>query len=317
MPTDKTPAAYGGRGFAPREHSLREEIGSIWSACGQHCEYSPLAAVLMHRPGGELARSVNPDAVLMLEQLDPDLAARQHTALAETYRRAGVNVYSVVPDGFSRSRPPPNLMFVADLFFMTPEGAILARPASLVRAGEERHIAWRLADLGVPILMSVHGKGTFEGADAAWLDEKSVLLARGRRTNHEGAEQVAAILTGIGVTTILVDLPEDGMHLMGQLRFLDKRTVVSWPGRNSSQTLRTLGEHGYSVLEMPDTEELRHGMALNFVCLSPRRVVMPAGNPASQAFLEKRGVECLPVEVEEITKAAGAIGCLTGVLQRR
>jgi len=273
--------------------------------------------VLMHRPGGELARSRNPEAVLMLEPLDPDLAARQHAALAETYRRAGVIVYSAVPDGFSRSRPSPNLMFVADLLFMTPEGAILARPASLVRAGEERHIARRLADLGVPILMSVHGRGTFEGADAAWLDEKSVLLARGRRTNREGAEQVAAILTGIGVTTIQVDLPDDGMHLMGQLRFLDKRTVVSWPGRNSLKTLQALGEHGYSVLEMPDAGELRHGMALNFVCLGPRRIVMPTGNPASQVFLEKRGVECLTVEVGEITKAAGAIGCLTGVLQRR
>ena len=28
------------------------------------------------------------------------------------------------------------IVFMADLFFMTPEGAILARPASEVRAGE-------------------------------------------------------------------------------------------------------------------------------------------------------------------------------------
>jgi arginine deiminase len=316
MPADKTPAAYGGRGFAPRERSLGEEIGSIWSACGQHCEYSPLEAVLMHGPGGELARSKNPDAVLMLEPLNPDLAVRQHAALAETYRRAGVNVYSVVPDGISRSRPPPNQMFVADLMFMTPQGAILARPASSVRAGEERIVAQRLADLGIPILMSVHGKGTFEGADAAWLDEKTVLLARGRRTNRVGAEQVAAIMGSLGVTTIQVDLPEAGMHLMGQLRFLDSRTAVCWPGRNSSEILRALGEHGYSVLEMPNSEELSVGMALNFVCLGPGRIVMPAGNPVSQAFLEKRGVECLTVAVDEIIKAAGAIACLTGVLLR-
>jgi len=44
------------------------------------------------------------------------------------------------------------LMFVSDLMFMTPEGAVLARPASTVRAGEERWVARRLAELGVPIL---------------------------------------------------------------------------------------------------------------------------------------------------------------------
>jgi len=133
---------------------------------------------------------------------------------------------------------------------------------------------------------------------------------------REGAEQVAAILTGIGVTTIQVDLPDDGMHLMGQLRFLDKRTVVSWPGRNSLKTLQALGEHGYSVLEMPDAGELRHGMALNFVCLGPRRIVMPTGNPASQVFLEKRGVECLTVEVGEITKADRGAAAALKVFRR-
>ena len=48
-------------------------------------------------------------------------------------------------------------MFVADLMFMTPEGAILGRPASTVRAGEERLVARRLAELGVPILRVVRG----------------------------------------------------------------------------------------------------------------------------------------------------------------
>ena len=45
----------------------------------------------------------------------------------------------------------PNLMFVADLMFMTPEGAILGRPASTVRTGEERFVARRLAELGIAI----------------------------------------------------------------------------------------------------------------------------------------------------------------------
>ena len=38
-------------------------------------------------------------------------------------------------------------------------------------------VARRLADLGIPILRTIRGSGTFEGADAAWLDPHTLLLA--------------------------------------------------------------------------------------------------------------------------------------------
>ena len=53
----------------------------------------------------------------------------------------------------------------------------------------------------------VRGQGTFEGADAMWLDATTVLVGLGLRTNAEGAAQVAATLGEMGVETIVVDLP--------------------------------------------------------------------------------------------------------------
>ncbi len=44
-------AAYGGAGWLPRTASLRQEIGGVWGACGVATEWSPLKAVLLHRPG--------------------------------------------------------------------------------------------------------------------------------------------------------------------------------------------------------------------------------------------------------------------------
>jgi arginine deiminase len=58
------------------------------------------------------------------------------------------------------------------------------------------------------------------------------------------------------------------------------------------------------------------GAALNFVTLAPGRIVMPAGNPVTQGFFEDAGVACVTVEVDELAKAAGAIGCSTGILRR-
>lgn len=307
-----TTAAYGGQGWSPRTASLRQEMGSIWAACGVMNEWTPLQVVLLHRPGRELEASENPNAVQMLAPLNIQHAQSQHDALAHAFRQAGVTVHYVQPSHI----PPPNLMFVADLLFTTPEGVILGRPASTVRAGEERLIAQRLAQLGVPILRSMRGTGTFEGADAAWLDPKTVLVAIGLRTNNEGATQVASVLQEMGVKTIMVELPPGTMHLMGQLRFADRDLAIGWENRLSDSTIRALEAHGYHLALLPNEAEAIRGMALNFVTLGPRRILMPAGNPISQAFYEGLGITCHTVRVDELIKAAGGIGCLTGILQR-
>ena len=305
-------AAYGGAGWSPRTAPLRQEIGQVWNPCGVDSEWSPLQAVLLHRPGAELEELADPDHAQMLALVDASRARRQHDALAHTYRDTGVAVQYVEPD----ETPPPNQMFVADLMFMTPEGTIVGRPASTVRAGEERFVARRLAALGIPILRSVRGTGTFEGADAAWIDPQTVLLATGLRTNAEGARQVGNLLEEMGVEVVQVGLPYGAMHLMGQLRFADHDLAIGWPGRVPYGAVETLRGRGYEVLFLPSEEEAVRGFALNFVTLAPRRILMAAGNPITQAFYEKAGITCHTVEVDELLKAAGGIGCLTGILQR-
>jgi len=307
----ETPA-YGGTGWSPRGDSHRAEIGRIWSACGVATEWHPLRAVLLHRPGAEIEGLAEPLAVQMLAPPDPARARAQHDRLAAALRTAGVAVRLVEPTGAA----PPNLMFVADLLFMTPEGAILGRPASTVRAGEERLVARRLAELGVPILRAIRGGGTFEGADAMWLDPGTVLLATGRRTNAAGAAQVASMLAELGVAVIRTPLPPRSMHLMGLLRIVDRDLAFGWPGAVPPAAAAALRARGVALLEPPPGPELDDGRALNFVTLGPRRILMPDGNPVTRTFLERAGIECLTTEVTELAKAAGAIGCLTGILER-
>jgi N-dimethylarginine dimethylaminohydrolase len=309
---DRLPAAYGGPGWSPRVASLRQEIGRLWTTCGVNSEWTPLKAVLLHRPGSELAAATEPDRVQMLGALDVERAQKQHDALAQAYRDAGVAVHDVA----AAQTPPPNLIFVADLMWMTPEGAIVGRPASTVRAGEERFVAQALADLGVPILSSVRGTGTFEGADAAWLTPDTALLATGLRTNDEGAAQVAGLLREMGVRVVQVGLPYGAMHLMGQLRFADRDLAIAWPGRVPYAAVEALRAHGCTVCFTPAKEEARCGMALNFVTLGPRQILIAAGNPLTEAFYRQMGISCRIVEVDELAKAAGGIGCLTGILER-
>lgn len=306
-------AAHGGAGWSPRMMSLRQEIGDIWAECGVVNEWSPLEAVLMHRPGPEIEAITDANAAQMLAIPELALATQQHDGLVKNYHDAGVTVSYVEPCDV----PPPNQMFVADLFFMTPEGAILARPASTLRAGEERFVAERLAKLGVPILRCVRGKGVFEGADAMWISPDTVILGTGLRTNDEGATQVSSLLHEMDVEVVRVVLPPEAMHLMGTLRIVDRDLAICWQTRFPSEAVEALQEHGYIVFYIPDEEEAIRGMALNFVTLGPYRILMPANNPKTQSFYEDVGIKCVTVEVNELHKAAGGIGCLTGILKRK
>ena len=302
-------SAYGGPGWSPRTDPLNAELGSVWKECGINSEYAPLKTILLHRPGNELIASNDPKKVQMLEKIDLAKAQDQHDALAETYQNAGVDVDPEPPAS-------PNQMFLADLLFSTPEGIIMARPASTVRAGEERWAARRVADLGIPIIRSVGGTGTFEGADAMWIRPDIAIVGRGLRTNEEGQRQVTKVLENMGATVANVDMPVGTMHLMGMLRFLDKDLAIGWPLRLVYAGADALASSGYEIVYLPDSEEALAHSGFNFVTISPREIVMPAGNPNLQLFLENLHIKCHTVDVSELCKAAGAIGCLTGVLHR-
>jgi len=305
-------SAYGGENWTPRTAGHDEEIGTIWSNCGINSEWKTLKSVLIHSPGPELSSFPDPDSVQMLELPNWEKAAHQHNSLSQAYRKLGVSTYYVDPIDV----PPPNLIFCADLFFMTPEGAILARPASTIRAGEERWISRRLADLGIPILRTLQRDAVFEGADALWIDDKTVLIGRGLRTNHTAILQIMNVLNEMGIKVIPVDLPVGTMHLMGILRFLNGDLALAWPYRLSWKAMEILRNRGVQTLFIPDEIEATSNGALNFVTLGPAQVMMAAGNPITQSFLESHGISCHTVDVGELQKAAGSIGCMTGVIER-
>ncbi len=177
-------------------------------------------------------------------------------------------------------------------------------------------VARRIAEIGMPILRTLGGRATFEGADAMWLDARTVVIGRGLRTNSEGIAQVSSVLGEMGVTTLAVDMPFGTMHLMGMLRFADRDLAIAWPRRTPLAAVEALRARGSRVIFLPDETEAERNRALNFVTLGPRRILMAAGNPATQRFYENHGITCTTAPADELAKAAGAIGCLTGVLWR-
>jgi N-dimethylarginine dimethylaminohydrolase len=307
-------SSYGGPNWRSRSatHDAEVRAGRIWRACGVNSEVAPIREVLLAWPGQELCFDGPPDEQLMLRRVDLPTIRRQATAIAELYRSCGVVVHLHT----APSEPPPNFIFARDLFFMTPEGAVLGRMASQQRGGEERFAALALASLGVPILMSPRTDALFEGADALWLDSRTVLVGVGNRTNAAGLSQVSALLQTMGVTTLSVELSHEVQHLLGALALLDVDLAAVRRGPEAAQLLRLLEPRGYRCIVFESDDEMNARRGMNFVTLAPRRVAMPSGCPRLRARLEQAGVACSELDVSEYISAGGGLGCLTAILSR-
>lgn len=310
-------AAYQGRGWRPR---LKDGAG-LWAGFAVNSEWAPLKAVVLYTPGGELRKIRNPLAVQHLAPVALPMLKRQMRNLAATYRRLGVRVVEISPQNLPQDlrKVPPNLMFARDLFFNTREGAIVSRMASEVRAGEEKFAAAALSRNGVMIRGTVTGQGVFEGsADAFWLTPKLVLVGTGSRTNRSGFLQLKSFLAPLGVKCVAVKMPKGIQHLLGMLQIVDRRIAVVRAAKAPAELLRLLKRLNFKTVLIKESDEVRHKLGFNFVVLGPRKIIMPAGCPDLRSQLKRAGIRvAAEVEISQMARAAGGLGCVTGILSRR
>lgn len=319
-------SAYQGPTWRPRTLSSRDEIRqhAYWSARSSDSEYRTLREVLLAPPDPNLPAPADPDAVQHVAPVDFTLLHRQMLDLAECYRGLGVDVQLLDPpdpaapcDCCQPDPPPYNLMFARDLFFMTPQGAVISRMASTVRAGEERHAARKLAELHTPILRTIGGTATLEGADVLWAAPDLALVGTGNRTDAAGLRQATATLAELGVRTVEIRLPRAVQHLLGLVQIVDRDLAVIRGDLACAQTKDLLRGAGLDLAEIPQSPEVAYRQAMNFVTVAPRTIVMAAGNPGTRTALSAAGLHiAAEADISELLKAAGGIGCATAVLRR-
>jgi N-dimethylarginine dimethylaminohydrolase len=316
-------SAYQGRGWKPRLESLRQEIASksgIWSPFSVNSEWSELQVVALYRPRSELNAIKRPQAVQHLRPLTIPRLYREYRGLLNLYRQLSIQVIELDPSLLPKTLrlAPPNLMFVRDLFFNTMEGCIVGRMASRVRAGEEKFAAASLASQGIPIRATVGGRGLFEGADALWLDQRTVLCGVGNRTNRQGYGQFKAILQSQGVRCLPVALPNGVQHLLGILQIVDGDLAVARPEKASKSLLGQLRQRKIHVISVGESDEVLTRQGMNFVTIRPRTIVMAKHCPELRTVYEQNGITvAAEVEISQLCNAAGGLACATGIVARR
>ena len=202
-------------------------------------------------------------------------------------------------------------------------GIIIDRPAPAFKKGLEVFQAKKIMELGCPILYTVHGKGKFEGSNMVWVDDTSVMLGVGLRSNIEGLRQVEYILKNQGVTDIhIAYLPghlysrkhqvggSSGMfHLDMTFGMAYYKLAVLWAGGVGYNTILWLESKGIEIIEVPD-EEL-NACAANLLPIAPKKVMVSAFNLKITEELRKRGIEVIELDLSEFAKGGGGPTCMT------
>ncbi len=282
-------------------------------------EYRPLRSVLLSVPSPEIEKVDEPGKVLYSKLIDYDILKKEYDKLVKVYKKLKikVNFINVKKIADTDPRYKFNLMFVRDLFFMTPKGAILSRMFSEVRRDEVRYAERALKNIKVPIIGSIQGEGTLEGADALWVNEKLVLVGVGNRTNTKGFLSLKKELRRQGVQCVRVPVPGGVLHLLGALQFVDSGLALVRTELVDVKIIDLLKKNRIRIIAIPENRELRQKHAMNFVTVSPKRIIMPADCPRTKRIYENSGIKIIAeIRATQLNNGGGGIACATGILSR-
>jgi N-dimethylarginine dimethylaminohydrolase len=249
----------------------------------------------------------------------PDLprAIDEYDRFVELLKSAGAAVDFLPHD----RRTTLDSIYARDASIVTPRGMILCRMGKAARDGEPAAQEQGFTGFAppVPIAGRIEAPGRLEGGDLIWLDDRTVVVGRGYRSNGDGIRQLRVLL-GPDVLVVEVPLPHwrgerDVMHLMSLLSPVDHDLAVVYSPLLPVPAREWLLDRGLRFVEVPDEEFAT--MGTNVLAVAPRRCVMLIGNPRTRAALERAGAEVMVYEGQEISvKGAGGPTCLTRPIVR-
>jgi N-dimethylarginine dimethylaminohydrolase len=267
-----------------------------------------------------VVRAPSPESVAAWQAFgwhaEPDAAriAEEHEAFRAALADAGAEVVvAETPVPLS-----PDSIYVFDPALVTPAGAILLRPGKDGRRVEVDALAADLVEAGVPILGKLEAPATVEGGDTIWLDERTLLVGIGYRTNEPGAEALRRLLPGVEVHAF--DLPhlhgeDEVLHLMSLLSPLDRDLAVAYLPYMPVRLVQLLRQRGIELVEVPDDEFWTMGP--NVLALGPRIALALEGNDETRRRMEAAGVDVRVYSGDELSrKGDGGPTCLTRPILR-
>ena len=284
----------------------QSEVGTITRLMVKHARDAFRGPAAIAAEWQALNFTAAPDFARAIDEYESFLELLRGTGEIHLLPAAGVGLDSI---------------YVRDAAVVCDRGVILCRMGKPQRMGEPAALESTLRALGYAILGSIQPPGRLEGGDVVWLDERTIAVGRGYRTNDAGIAQLRSLLGDSIDELVTVPLPHwrgagDVFHLMSIVSPVDRDLAVVYSPLMPVPFRERLIEHGMTLIEVPDEEF--ESMGANVLALAPRRCVIVKGNSITRTKLEAAGATVLEYSGIEISlKGGGGPTCLTRPLQRQ
>jgi N-dimethylarginine dimethylaminohydrolase len=286
---------------------------AVINAYGAQSMAGPLKRVLMRRASSAM-RGADAERWHYGPGFDPAKAAIQHDALANMVAASGADIEWLddTEDGLADS------VFTHDPSLVTDHGAVILSMGKVLREPEPSLHEAAYARLGVPVLGRIEPPGTVEGGDCVWVDRTTLAIGRGVRTNQDGIQQMANLLSPHGISVFGFDLPlwhgeEACLHLMSVISPLADDLSLVYAPLLPAAFYQMLKAKGIKLVE-GDADEFfaSNGLSLNVLPTAPREVIAVAGFPKTKAAMEAAGCTVKTFEADALCIACeGGPTCLT------
>jgi len=206
-------------------------------------------------------------------------------------------------------------LYAHDPVKFTPKGAIILKSGKKLRQSEAAVYQTFLQEKGIPIIGELTGDAVADGGDIVWLDDRTLVVGRGYRTNDEAIRQLKDMTADIVDEFIVVQLSHDlgeaeCLHLMSFISMVDKDLAVVHSRLMPVFFRQLLIERGIQLVEVPKDEY--DALGCNVLALAPRVCMLPNGNPMTKQQLLDAGATVYEYKGNEITvKGTGGPTCLT------
>ena len=258
---------------------------------------------------------------------DFNTAQAQHEEMCRQLEAAGAEVVES-PPALDLSL---DAVYAHDALFPTDFGLIVMRPGKANRVPEGKHqrsfcsllgnaIPFMSPDPNFFMTTKIVPPGTTEAGDMIWLDEKTLLIGHGYRTNAAGIAQMRDLLAPREVQVLSAPLPYGPgpsacLHLMSLISLLDERTALVDLPWLAVETVELLKSRGYHFVEIDYSE--RETLACNVLSLGERRLLALEENRKTNQKLRDTGFHVSTFPGSELCiNGSGGPTCLTRPLQR-
>ncbi len=204
-------------------------------------------------------------------------------------------------------------VFTYDASFMTEFGAIILSPGKQLRKGEQNIHRQFYIENNIPIIGEVVEEGIAEGGDIFWLDDKTLIVGKGFRTNQNGVTQLSQILKPYGINVWAFDLPvfmgsEACLHMMSLISLVDIRKAIIHSPLLPAGLYQLLREKKFDLIEAPEKEfNASSTLSINVLATAPGDCIMLSGLPETAEKLISSGINLKLLDGDAL-----CIGCEGG-----